>query len=609
VGWVVLLAVAAAPAEAVFETRDLNRPLVLDRIDPELAEPLAGLYGLDPEAVRRSLAQAENARDSFDIHVYRATTAGLSLKYVGEALQEFPANPFAWVQFGADLALYQQPVAAITATEHGLDEIPDLDGLDGLDEATVEAVELLRRTAALNLALYRLMLDRYDRALDALQQAGDPAELDPLRRLVFYWTAARAYGGRGERRLAEAALKRAEGIPHEDLAAFQDSAIERKDLLSDSYPQYFKENLRRANQQYIHGLVELGAGDSEAAREALKAAVAEEKRLWDAQFALATALLLTGRDELARTQLEGLASVQLKKFYRPERIFFNLGNVERKAGRWQKAVEHYEMAIELAEKADGVFLKHYNRYGEAFPENGVAVRVIHPTLPGRSRTFPEARTNLALTYLELHQLKPKGRYDRRAEGELRRALEDSEYRDAYVARQRLTELYLNQERWREALDQISLTLQDRPTYSPALHDLFTLITELDDPALEIEATSVLVRALESMQPAYACRRYGSWVEAIRPRLAGSEDLTVAITAIQRLPGIGSACSGAERVTFGAGVRGFSGASFGGVLVGNIDRTGERHWRWRTRAGAGGQGFGAILRDVRRAAGARAPAGR
>lgn len=532
VGWFVLLVAVAAPADAVFETRDLNRPLVVDRIDPDLAEPLAGLYGLDPEVIWRSLVKADEARDSFDLHVYRATTAGLGLKYLGESLQEFPGNPFAWVQLGADLALYQQPAAAIAATERGLGEIPD--HLDGLDEATLEAVERLRHTSALNLALYRLMLDRYDRALDALEQAGNPAELDPLRRLVFYWTAARAYGGRGDEQLAGQALGRAESIPHESLVAFQAAAMKRKALLSDSYPQYFKESLRRANHQYIRGLIELGAGDPEAALGALKQALAVRDNLWDARFSLATALLLTGQNDPARTELEDLTSVQLKKFYRPERIFFNLGNVERQAGRWQKAVEHYERAIKLAEKADRVFRKHYKRYAEAFPPDGAAAQLIDPMLPGASKTFPEARTNLALTYLELHQLHPRRGYARRAEGELCRALEDPDYRDAHIARQHLANLYLDQGRRQEALEQIRLTLQNRPSYSPALRELFTLITELDEPAAEVEATAVLVRALERMQPAYACRRYGSWIEAIRPRLAESEDAAVLVTALERL---------------------------------------------------------------------------
>jgi len=269
---------AASLSGCVFSTSDIRRPLVVDRV-PEETDTLTSLAGngVTKEDIQKSLAFTRTDVERFDVKKYGHGTNLLGLERAGKALSQFPQNPYAWIQLGADLALMNQMDAAVAASEKGLALIAHTGDKEAKELAPLETIALL------NLASFNLTIGNYEDASNALQKLKPPSSSDPIRRLAYYWTSAQVLSALGETDEAREALRLAREVRPFELNNGDNE--QRFD-----YPQYFDKTMWTGNSLYIEGLISLDERDYQTAITKLRESEKQDARLWESSFALANAL-------------------------------------------------------------------------------------------------------------------------------------------------------------------------------------------------------------------------------------------------------------------------------------------------------------------------------
>lgn len=402
-----LLALAASLGftACTFRTADVYRPLVLERFpDQDRVEELRREHFPETpeEAFRRSLKLTRTAWDYFDIQVYQSSFAELDFDKLLRAIELVPENPFAWTQLGAYLALQHRPLAAIEATERGIEILDGLDASSGASE-----LQELRTVSLLNLAIYHNTAGRHGDALLALSSIGGLDGLTGFHRLAYHWAAAQAFTGLGEYERSEKALKDGEKISTGDFGASRS----RYD-----YPQYFQPNKRAATFAYLEASNLRGRGRYDEAISKLQSALRGKSKtsfpkLYDARFLLAVTYREVDRLASARNELKALATTAPPKLFRLEAVHHQLalvlidldqlGPAEVELRQAVRILRHRNAALdktlesppenpahpilESARANDGwIFSAAYNRLAEAYLDRIRPSRAREEEPPGSS---------------------------------------------------------------------------------------------------------------------------------------------------------------------------------------------------------------------------------
>lgn len=327
---------------APYTTVDVYRPLIVDRVPA--AEDEIGFFvevypERDEDGVRRSLKLTRKAWDYFGIQKYDRRLSYLSLERLQRALELFPENPFAWVQLGSYLALQHQPLAAANATTRALEELERKEFGPGASLILGD----LQQTGQINLALYYGLAQRFDEALQAVEQV-PKEDLDAFRSLAVVWARSIALIGLGRGEDASEYLLSAEQWI-EGLVG-KPGWIVRRD-----YPQYFVDRRRGAVFAFLRGQALLVSGQPAIGAEELEKSVELDPRLWDARFALGSAYYAQGDLNSALAIVQGLREeLPGGMIYREEVVHFNLGNILAELGDTEEAEESFREAIEVVER-------------------------------------------------------------------------------------------------------------------------------------------------------------------------------------------------------------------------------------------------------------------
>lgn len=516
---VILSAVWLLTVATLFSTEDIRRPLVISEEDYPVAHgrrfdwakirPLV-TGDVQQKDVEASLALTGQALNYFTINKYDDKKVFLCLQYLTEAVNRFPGNAFAWNELGAYLALMNQMPAAIEATEKSLALLRPLSPEDAQRLRPLFVVGLL------NLADFRISEGEYDRALLALDELGDAAQLDSFWRLAYYWRKAQALSALGEPEAARAALDHASQI-----SSLEDSRA--KGSLAYDYPQYFEKKKRDANTSYISALIALDEGDFEAAIKTLQSAAEEGGKSWENSFLLANARFEKG-------DLNGAAGEfrELKKkmgdgkvLFGSERVSFNLGNTYLAQRNFPESIKAYEDAIKLVRARSRTFRERIADPLERYDAQGLVAKMLAPDLAADAEIYSAAYNNLGNAYFEYGTATGNKALIAKAEHAYRDALTNPRYeaRYGYVARTNLGHLYWQQGEHDRALNEMTLALSRKPNHQEGLDRLYQMASSTQDLELAAKAYSILLDSLERTGPrAYLVERFGDWFRAIRTGL-------------------------------------------------------------------------------------------
>jgi tetratricopeptide (TPR) repeat protein len=342
-----------------FSSHDIYRPLVRDR-DPDYDKQIKSLteyclreaLQVEPETAEKrrlkSLKLVKREMSHYNIQKYDDYLIDTSIGNISLSLARC-RNPFGWNTLGAYLALNHQMEAAKVVAERALIELENIKKISIDIYNNLSDIELL---IYLNLAMYLESLGESEASLKSLESTKNILAENIFFRMFYYWIRIRALIGAGKLEEAENVLKKAWTLSNQKWPRYREFSMH--------YPQYFKTRKRRAVLFYLKSGLEIENGDIGDAEKSLKAALKEDTQLLDALYLLGEVSKMQGRYKEAIQifkQLTYKIEVESGLIYRPEYIYFSLGNTEKVVGELNAAISSYTRAINISEKRASDFEK------------------------------------------------------------------------------------------------------------------------------------------------------------------------------------------------------------------------------------------------------------
>lgn len=533
VTWIIAPSLAFLLTGCNITTYDVRRPLVVDTVpkEPGSVGVFARLYGVDYKAAEDSLNAARHARRVFGVYRRDEGNAYLNVERLGEALDDMPRNPYAWIQLGAYLALTHQTEAAIDASRRGLKSISEVCG----KERCPADLEGLRVVGSINLAMYCLSVDQPLQASLALDEIR-PEEQAPFYALAYYWTATDTltrlhdFGGAEQALASAAALNLTDTNSHD---------------LQFAYEQYFQKNKRDAIQNYLQGQMDLERHHYAPARASLTKAKEFDETLWDARLALANVWFAEKQYGQTIAELRALKrDVPEHMLLRPERVDFNLGNAyfarfkaEGSMADLRSARSAYEAATEQVRERYRNARSTVRRARAIKRTEDIAAFFIN-ALAAMQQEFGDGLNNLGLAYRE-ESRRATDDTERvlllaHAEEAWLRALTDLSWPDRDLAYTNLTRIYMETGRIPAAVDAAQHALAVNPSNVAAVETLVDAVKAQSNPSESARIAYAVAMLVYAHYDPATVPRLRQWLNEMAVRLEhdrGSRDVQRALLAI------------------------------------------------------------------------------